>query len=298
MRGAQVQVHDQPKVSPEAPKPRVKATNLPIRFSQLLLLFGGVYWAWHTIPEGFDSMQVPGFLIAMAISWWLTPEIRSRAVRLGLVDKPDGFNIANPSEGAAPGSAAVAARRRIHKVAVPRLGGVAIYISVMTTIVALIAICGRFPKEARGSEGGLAGIAVGGTLIFVLGLLDDLDGLPAKAKLVVQIIAACVAYSLGVRIKSLPIPDLIYPYLSFLPGIDPTVGHHFLALPPYIGPIITVMWLVGIANAVNLIDGMDGLAAGVSLISALTLWSVALATVVNRPYAALAAAVIAGALLG
>ncbi len=52
---------------------------------------------------------------------------------------------------------------------------------------------------------------------------------------------------------------------------------------------LTVLWLVGIANAVNLIDGMDGLAAGVSAISALTIWSVALATSIDRPYAALAA---------
>ncbi len=86
--------------------------------------------------------------------------------------------------------------RRIHKVPIPRLGGVAIYISVMVTVAVLIAICGRFPKEARGGSGGLGGIAVGGTLIFVLGLLDDLESLPAKAKLLVQIIAGCVAYSL------------------------------------------------------------------------------------------------------
>ena len=61
---------------------------------------------------------------------------------------------------------------------------------------------------------------------------------------------------------------------------------------------LTVLWLVGVANAVNLIDGMDGLAAGVSAISALTIWSVALGEVIQRPYAALMAAVVAGALLG
>jgi hypothetical protein len=61
---------------------------------------------------------------------------------------------------------------------------------------------------------------------------------------------------------------------------------------------VTVFWLVGIANAVNLIDGMDGLAAGVSAISALTIWSVSLAGSLDRPYSALLAAVLAGALLG
>lgn len=219
-------------------------------------------------------MQIPGFLIAMAISWWLTPEIRSRALKLGLVDKPGE-------------------ERRIHKVAVPRLGGVAIYISVMATIITLIAICGRFPKEARGGEGGLAGIAVGGTLVFVLGLLDDLESLPAKAKLVVQIIAGCVAYSLGVRVKAIPVPFPVHLDLGPLQ----LHGGESIPLGPF-SSVITVVWLVGIANAVNLIDGMDGLAAGVSAISSLTLWSVALAANIHRPYAALAAAVLGGALLG
>jgi UDP-GlcNAc:undecaprenyl-phosphate GlcNAc-1-phosphate transferase len=258
----------------QATKKQAKPSNRAVRIFQLLLLVVGVGWAikWSDM-HGLDDMQIPGFLIAMAISWWLTPEIRARALKLGLVDKPGE-------------------ERRIHKVPIPRLGGVAIYISVMVTVAVLIAICGRFPKEARGGEGGLGGIAVGGTLIFVLGLLDDLESLPAKAKLLVQIIAGCVAYSLGVRIKSIPIPAAINIDLGFLQlhGGQIALG--------WFSPYLTVLWLVGIANAVNLIDGMDGLAAGVSAISALTIWSVALATSIDRPYAALAAAVLAGALLG
>jgi len=259
--------------------PKTRPSTTAVRVFQTLLLVVGVAWAiaWsHTY--GLDDMQIPGFLIAMAISWWLTPEIRARALRLGLVDKPGE-------------------ERRIHKVPIPRLGGVAIYISVMITIAALIAICGRFPRDARGGAGGLGGIAVGGTLIFVLGLLDDLESLPAKAKLLVQIVAGCVAYSLGVRIKSLPIPQSLSTInidFSFL-HLHGSQGS--IELGPW-SPVLTVLWLVGIANAVNLIDGMDGLAAGVSAISALTIWTVALATSIDRPYAALAAAVLAGALLG
>ena len=251
-----------------------KTSNTAVRFFQALLLLVGVVWAilWSR-TYGLDDLQIPGFLIAMSISWWLTPEIRKRALKLGLVDKPGE-------------------ERRIHKVPMPRLGGVAIYISVMVTVVALIAICGRFPKDARGGEGGLAGIAVGGTLIFVLGLLDDLESLPAKAKLLVQIVAGCVAYSLGVRIISIPIPKNVNFDLGFLHLHGGPIDLGLL------GPPLTVLWLVGIANAVNLIDGMDGLAAGVSAISALTIWSVALAETIHRPYAALAAAVLAGALLG
>jgi UDP-GlcNAc:undecaprenyl-phosphate/decaprenyl-phosphate GlcNAc-1-phosphate transferase len=252
-----------------------KTSTPAVRFFQALLLLVGVVWAilWSR-SYGLDDLQIPGFLIAMSISWWLTPEIRSRALRLGLVDKPGD-------------------ERRIHKVPIPRLGGVAIYISVMVTIVALIAICGRFPRDARGSEGGLAGIAVGGTLIFVLGLLDDLESLPAKAKLLVQVVAGCVAYSLGVRIKHLPIPASINLDIGMLH----IHGGGFFELGPF-SAFLTVLWLVGVANAVNLIDGMDGLASGVAAISALTIWSVALSTNIHHPYAALAAAVLAGALLG
>ncbi len=239
-----------------------------IRFLQALLLFVGIVWAFG-VSGGLDQTQIPGFLVALSISWWLTPEIRARAMRLGLVDKPDE-------------------ERRIHKIPVPRLGGVAIYISVLASLTLMMIITGRFPRE-----GGMAGIAVGGTLIFVLGLLDDLESLPAKVKLLVQVLAGCAAYSLGVRLKAIPMPynfDLDLGFIHLHGGEPILLG--MWALP------VTVFWLVGVANAVNLIDGMDGLAAGVAAISSLTIWAVALAPQIHQPYAALIAAVLAGALLG
>jgi UDP-GlcNAc:undecaprenyl-phosphate GlcNAc-1-phosphate transferase len=250
---------------------RSRVSNVAIRLCQLLLLGIGIWWANVPAHCALDQMQIPGFLIALSISWWLVPEIRARAMRLGLVDKPGE-------------------ERRIHKVAVPRLGGVAIYISILASIVTLVAIAGRLPQNARGQEGIIA-IAVGGTLVFVLGLMDDLESIKAKYKLFTQVLAGCAAYALGVRIKAIPIPQTMNLDLGFIHlhgGVPIDLG--ILSLP------ITVMWLVGVANAVNLIDGMDGLAAGVSAISALTIWSVALG--VSKPYAALMAAVVAGALLG
>ena len=266
---------------PRASRPR--PATLLIRFCQLFLLAGGMTLAITYSHGHLDQTQLPGFIVALAISWWLTPEIRSRAMRLGLVDKPGE-------------------ERRIHKVAVPRLGGVAIYISIMVSLVLMMALCGRFPRE-----GGLLGIAAGGTLIFVMGLLDDLESIPAKVKLGVQVLAACAAYSLGVRVNHVLLlqPDVISflhshcgGFLEFhtsLAGASPVgVVLGALAFP------LTVLWLVGIANAVNLIDGMDGLAAGVSLISAITIWSVAMSphVALHQPYAAWIAAVLAGALLG
>lgn len=254
--------------------PKRTGRSMLVRSLQLALFLFGLAWAAFYCPHGhLDAMQIPGFLIAMSISWWLTPEIRSRALNLGLVDKPGE-------------------ERRIHKVPIPRLGGVAIFISILITVAALIAIAGKLPNEARRIEG-LAGIAVGGTLVFVLGLLDDLESLRARMKFIVQILAACAAYSLGVRIKSIPIPA----NMSFDLGILAIQGGVPIELGWFSLPI-TVLWLVGVANAVNLIDGMDGLAAGVSAISALTIWSVALGMSIDRPYAALIAAILAGALFG
>lgn len=261
------------KETVEQKKPSLRPTTIAIRFFQLLLFLTGIGWAFFVSQNRLDETHIPGFLIALAVSWWLTPEIRQRALKLGLVDKPDE-------------------ERRIHKVPVPRLGGVAVYMSVMLTITLLAAITGRFPQHARVDEG-LLGIAVGGTLIFVLGLIDDLESLRAKVKLAVQVLAGCAAYSLGVRIQAIPIPTAMNIDFGFfaIHGGEP-IQLGMLALP------VTVLWLVGIANAVNLIDGMDGLAAGVSAISALTIWTVALAPNIDKPYAALTAAVLAGALLG
>ena len=256
--------------------PRTRKSTLAIRFCQFFLLAFGIGLAFFGSQTHLDQTQIPGFLVALAVSWWLTPEIRARAVRLKLLDKPGE-------------------ERRIHKVAVPRLGGVAIYISIMVAYVLMMAICGRFPRQ-----GGLLGIAAGGTLIFVMGLLDDLESLPAKVKLGIQVLAACAAYSLGVRMNEyVPLPGGVsWDFLNSLQfmGIDvDTKG--ILHIHQWTMPI-TIMWLVGIANAVNLIDGMDGLAAGVSLISAITIWSVAMAPQLHQPYAAWIAAVLAGALLG
>lgn len=119
----------------------MKPSSIAIRISQALLLIVGIGWVLLVCKTHLDDTQVPGFLIAMAVSWWLTPEIRARAMRLGLVDKPGE-------------------ERRIHKVPIPRLGGVAIYISVMLTMGLLIAMTGRFPKDARGSEGGFLPVSL------------------------------------------------------------------------------------------------------------------------------------------
>ena len=240
-----------------------------IRCSQGFLLLVGLFLACTLSGCRLYNAQLPGFLVALSISWWLTPEILKRAKKLGLVDKPG-----DP--------------RKIHKTPTPRLGGVAIYVSLMASLFIMMAICGRIPRQD-----GFLGIALGGTIIFLLGLLDDLEPIAAKVKLVVQILAAVTTYSLGVRIKYIPIPlatsiDFWFIHLH---------GNHPLELGLWSLPL-TVIWLVLMTNAVNLIDGVDGVSGGVSTISAMAIWAVALAPSINQPYAALLAATLAGALLG
>lgn len=128
-------------------------------------------------------------------------------------------------------------------------------------------------------DNAISGIFAGGTIIFILGLIDDLYGLSPKIKLVFQFVAAIVAYIFGVQMLSL-----------HLPFIDNAIPLGILSLP------LTVIWIVAISNAVNFIDGVDGLAGGVSAISAMTLGVVAFYT--NQPVGALVVAILAGSMLG
>ena len=95
------------------------------------MLAAGIGCAFIVSKQDLSETQIPGFFIALSISWWLTPEIRAFAVRRDLVDKPD-----TPGEG-----------RKIHTVAVPRLGGVAIYISMVAAITTLIAALSKERSE-------------------------------------------------------------------------------------------------------------------------------------------------------
>lgn len=163
--------------------------------------------------------------------------------------------------------------RKIHKFPVPRVGGVAIWGGFMVTLGLFSLIySGQFEGHA------LSGILLGGAIIFFVGLLDDLYNLSPYLKLFGQFLAAATAFQLGVQITALDLPlskILLLQALSFP---------------------ITVLWLVGISNAMNFIDGVDGLAGGVSMISALTLSVVAVN--MHEPLPALVAIILSGSALG
>jgi UDP-GlcNAc:undecaprenyl-phosphate GlcNAc-1-phosphate transferase len=197
------------------------------------------------------------FLIAFVLTILLTPMVRSFAPEMGALDVPSA--------------------RKIHHVKIPRVGGIAIYLGFVVAVLFGILFLGGI----RGSVINLRpilGILLGGSLVLLIGLLDDVYGMRPWAKLFFQTLAALTAVYFGVEISfiSNPFNGL------FALGV--------VSIP------LTLLWLVGMTNAINLIDGLDGLAAGVTAISAGTLFFVALRT--HQLGAALLMLALCGAALG
>lgn len=180
--------------------------------------------------------------------------------------------------------------RRMHTKPIPRFGGMAIFIATMAGLVLVKYVA--YPMCATYFEklnvwmllpqpiSKITGLIVGGAMIYVLGIIDDLKGMNAKVKFLGQIICASAAYAFGIRISFVT---------SFL-----TEGHIFFA--GVLCYFITVIWIVGITNTVNLIDGLDGLAGGTSFIASLCL---AYTAYIHGSYvAAMAFIAVAGACIG
>lgn len=187
------------------------------------------------------------FLIALVSSYFITPQVKRLALRAGALDAPD--------------------ERKVHTQPIPRLGGLAIYAGFMLAVVASVHIS----RE-------LLGILLGGTVVLLVGVVDDLKPLPAKLKLFGQIIAASVPLLFGVRIEWLTNPFGGMIYLDYL------------SIP------LTILWIVSLVNTINLIDGLDGLAAGVATIASITILLVAVGQ--NFWIVAILTAALAGSALG
>jgi len=169
------------------------------------------------------------FLTSLITALIMVPYLHGWAVEQGKVD--------HPSE------------RKLHSEAKPRLGGIAIFLSLfMTTLL--------FLEMSRPVRGILAGLS----LIFFTGLLDDLQGLTPKAKLVGQMVASLVTIFVG---------QFYLTNLGDLFGFGPIVLPIWLAVP------FTVFAVVGVINAINLIDGLDGLAGGVAVIALFSFYIIA-----------------------
>ncbi|GMA50023.1 undecaprenyl-phosphate alpha-N-acetylglucosaminyl 1-phosphate transferase [Alicyclobacillus contaminans] len=197
---------------------------------------------------------VLSFLVAFVFVYATVPYVRQVAMKLGFVDKP------NP--------------RKIHKEPIPLLGGLPLYVGFLIT-------GGVF------GDGGKTfwGIAVGGLLIFGIGVIDDYyktRGKDFKAwpKFLMQIVAAVILVLFGVKIGGITLP----------------LHHVYYAFPIWLSLTTTILWVVALTNMVNFLDGVDGLAAGLSAISAMTLFFIALLK--GQPDMAVLAVILMGSALG
>jgi len=139
--------------------------------------------------------------------------------------------------------------RTVHERPTPRIGGVAIFLSAMVLIASVIFLNNDIGEAFRASRLQIMTLLAAATSIFIIGLVDDLRGLPARVKLVIETVAAILLCVVGVRISEIEL-----------------TSHWVLSLGGW-GYLLTILWMVGVTNAVNLSDGLDGLAAGISAIA-------------------------------
>lgn len=175
------------------------------------------------------------FIIAVFASLIITPLVRRLCQRYKLLDVPLD-------------------NRRMHKSAIPRLGGVGIYLAVVIALSTLPLVDNLLTQALRPHRTEFFTIFIPATLVLCLGIYDDLRGANATLKFAGLALIAALFYWMGGRIEGLAIP--------FVGAVH---------LPASLSFIVTVLWLVGIANAFNLIDGMDGLASGAALFSSLVI---------------------------
>ncbi len=198
------------------------------------------------------------FLVALGISALLTPAVLRLARHMQLFDPPDG-------------------ERKVHAGEIPRLGGIAIAAGFLAPLLALVGWHNQVAEDLLREPNRSIAFLIGFLAIVTLGLVDDLRGMKALPKLTVQIAVGVVLWAGGLSFDRITVLDE-----PFQLGL--------WSLP------FTVIWVAALVNAMNLIDGLDGLAGGIAFFAAISLFTIALLDG-NGPLALFAAA-IGGSVLG
>lgn len=163
----------------------------------------------------------------MGLALALTPLVKKFAVRIGAMDTPNA--------------------RKVHTRIMPRLGGLGIFLAFIITVAALLPFVSAWFTTRDMSF--VSAFLIGGSIIVLIGALDDRFELSAKVKLLGQLVAAAVVvFGFNIRVDFVNIP----------------FQDAYSSLEAWVAIPLTILWIVGVTNAINLIDGLDGLAAGVS----------------------------------
>lgn len=204
-------------------------------------------------------LYVIAFVAALIMAFVMTPLVKKFAIWVGAVDAPND--------------------RKVHTTLMPRLGGLAIFMAFVGAYFIIAPVLSE--QLAEINPRAVWGLLIGGLIIVVLGAFDDRFDLSAKFKLLVQLIAASVVVSFGLRVELLNIPFFSETF---------NINMEWLSI------LLTILWIVGLTNAINLIDGLDGLAAGVSAIATATMLVMAL--IMGNVTVALLSAVLLGSIIG
>lgn len=199
--------------------------------------------------------------ITCLLSLILTPIVIKFSIKHGFVDIPKDS-------------------RRVHSKPMPRIGGVAIVSSMFIGFLIYFLVTKDIPSIALSKK--FIGYALGGLSIFLMGIIDDIFTLRARKKFIFQLVAGILVYAFGIRVSGIRIPFLI----------PETVGVNAV-----LDFLLTMAWVLSVTNAVNLIDGLDGLADGITIISATSLLIVFSTTSLSLD-AIIITAILLGATLG
>ncbi len=211
------------------------------------------------------------FMISLLLCVLIVPRVIKKAVKLDVVDKPT--------------------TRKVHRKIIPLWGGVAIFLSFVLALFLFYLLSSdlfpfslfsatdfsRFSMDFRGRLGmssgalrlKLAGLLLGGLTVLITGMIDDRYGLSPKRKLLGQLVAALIVVAFGVRVLGFNIPFMNH-YVSL------TSGQGFAGAALFLfSATVSIVWILAVINSMNFIDGLDGLAGGISFISAATFFALA-----------------------